>query len=150
MWEKWVSWKSTFRPEKITRDDIKDEQIAKYMRVYKYDKDGRAIVVMNPGYSNQNFTVESCEKVAMYIIEKAIRRSERKGDGKISVIFDRDMMTQAKDKAWFPLYKKLGQNLQDYYPERLHVAFVINANWFTKVIISMCKVFMAKSTSDKV
>lgn len=145
-----MNWRCSFRPDLITKDDVRDLPIYKYFKVYKHDKEGNSVVVITPGYSSQTFDIESCEKVALFIIEKAIRRSERNSDGKISVIFDRNMMTQSKDKAWFPLYKVLGQTLQDYYPERLKVAYVVNANWFTKVVISMCKVFLAKSTSDKV
>ena len=44
----------------------------------------------------------------------------------------------------------MGHILQDYYPERLKVAIVVNANWFTKIVIAMCKVFLAKSTKRKI
>ena len=44
----------------------------------------------------------------------------------------------------------MGHILQDHYPERLKIALVVNANWFTKIIIAMCKVFLAKSTKKKI
>ena len=59
-------------------------------------------------------------------------------------------MTQGKDKKFFPIYRMMGNILQDYYPERLKIALVVNANWFTKIIISMCKVFLSKSTKKKI
>ena len=59
-------------------------------------------------------------------------------------------MSQSKDKKWFPIYKMMGQVLQDFYPERLKVAYIVNANWFTKVVISMVKVFLSKSTKEKI
>ena len=46
-------------------------------------------------------------------------------------------MTQSKDQKWFPVYKKMAQTLQDYYPERLNKAYIVNANWFTRVIVGM-------------
>ena len=36
-------------------------------------------------------------------------------------------MTQSKDQKWFPVYKKMAQTLQDYYPERLNKAYIVNA-----------------------
>lgn len=156
MWIKWANWYIDFRPDLLKKKDILEDasgaEIFKYFKLYKHDKDGNPLVVIQPGQADGDLDVDTCKKVAMYIIEKAIKRSEAHGpkDGTISVIFDRKNMSQKKDKKWFPIYKMLGQHLQDYYPERLKVAYVVNANWFTKIVISMCKVFLAKETRDKV
>lgn len=79
-----------------------------------------------------------------------MRKADKNREGKITVIFDRAQITQSKDKKWFPLYKLMAQIFQDYYPERLKVAYVVNANWFTKMVISMVKVFLSQSTKDKI
>lgn len=44
----------------------------------------------------------------------------------------------------------LGQHLQDYYPERLKIALVVHSNWLVKIVVSMIKVFLSKSTKEKI
>jgi hypothetical protein len=150
MWRSWVEWRSEFRPDLIRKTDVKHLPLYAYFKVHKQDKDGNPLVVMAPGSCEEELDIEDCKKVCIYLIEKATKKSSKVADGKISVIFDRLNMTQAKDKKWLPIYKMMSQILQDYYPETLKTAFVVNANWFTKIIISMVKTFMAKNTKDKI
>jgi hypothetical protein len=150
MWLKWVNWFIDYRPDLITTEDVKDIPLYKYFKIHKTDLEGRPIIVMAPQKVDIDIDVDECMKVWLYLIDKSTRRSDRVSDGKITVIFDREFMTQAKDRKWFPFYKTMGQHLQDYFPERLNVAVIVNANWFVKVIVSMWKVFLAKSTKDKI
>lgn len=154
MWIKWVTWYIDFRPDLISKESILENEaradMLRYFKLYKHDKDGNPLVIIQPGKAAGELDIDAWTQVSMYIIEKASRHADKRADGKISVIFDRNNMSQSKDKKWFPIYKMMGQHLQDYYPERLKTAFVVNANWFTKIIISMWKVFLAKETRDKI
>lgn len=98
----------------------------------------------------KNSMLSLASKVCVYLIEKCSRRADRVACGQLTCVFDRINMTQSKDKKFFPIYKAMGHILQDYYPERLKIAIVVNANWFTKIVIAMCKVFLAKSTKRKI
>lgn len=150
MWTKWVSWRAEFRPDLIKRQDVEDIELKKHFRIFRHDKDSNPCVVISPGYYDGELDIEECKKIWVYIIEKATKKSEKQSFGAISVIFDRDLITQSKDKKWFSAYKMMGGILQDFYPERLNIAYIINANWFTKIVISMCKVFLSKDTSNKI
>lgn len=59
-------------------------------------------------------------------------------------------MTNATEKKWLPLYKQLSTLVQDYYPERLHEAYVLHMNWFARLMYQICKPFIAKKTRNKV
>ena len=148
MWTKWVIWRRDLRFPK--KEDMEGVELKKYFKIYKHDKNNNPLVVISPGFYEGDLDEETTKNVCVYMIEKAIKRSEKMSYGTLSVIFDRKNMTQSKDKKWFPLYKMMGQMLQDYYPERLNTAYIVNLNWFTKVIISMCKVFLSKDTRNKI
>jgi hypothetical protein len=150
MWRKWTEWYEEFRPDLVTKDEVKEVPLFGHFKLHKHDLDGNPLVVMSPGYLEEDLDVKDCKKVCIYLIQKACKKSDKHNNGKISVIFDRANMSQSKDKKWFPIYKMMSQTLQDYYPERLKVAYIINANWFTKVVISMVKVFLSKSTKEKI
>lgn len=150
MWVNWVTWHIDYRPDLLTKKDVKDIPLYKYFKLHKTDHDGRPVVLMAPGSEEIDMNVDEWMKVWLYLIDKATKKSDRVSDGKISVIFDREHMNQSRDRKWFAIYKTMGQHLQDYYPERLNVAIIVNANWFVKIIISMCKVFLAKATKDKI
>jgi len=137
MWRNWVNWRIEYRPDTIRKEDLKDCPLLEHFKMYKHDKENNPCVVITPGYYDGELDVETCKKVCVYTIEKAMKKSDKQSYGTLSVIFDRQLMTQSKDNKWFPIYRMMGQVLQDYYPERLNTAYVVNANWFTKVIISM-------------
>lgn len=149
MWTKWVHWRIDDRPDLITKEEIANIPLKKYFKIHKTDREGRTLVFLRPGLMEENVDSEEAMKVCLYIIEKATQKSERKSDGKISVIFDRKGMSQKKDKKWLSTYKKMAQHLQDYYPERLKNAFIVNSNWLVHLIISMMKMFLSKTTKDK-
>jgi hypothetical protein len=150
MWLKWVDWRINYRPDKIKKHDIKDSSLTKYFRIHKQDKDGNPLVILAPGFTEDDYDIDTFTMVCIHLAEKVMKKADKNREGKITVIFDRAQMTQSKDKKWFPLYKLMAQIFQDYYPERLKVAYVVNANWFTKMVISMVKVFLSQSTKDKI
>jgi len=149
MWLNWVNWRIEFRPDLLKKNDVKSIPLQKYFKIHKTDKEGRTLVLLKPGFFEKEINSDDCMKVWIYIIEKAWRKSDRNADGKISVIFDRKNMSQKKDKKWMPVYKLMGQYLQDYYPERLQNAFIVNSNWIIHLILSIVKVFLSKSTKEK-
>lgn len=148
MWKKWVDWRMEYNFPK--KEDVINEPVKKFFKIVKHDKNNNPLVVIKPGAFDGHIDPETILRVWIYTIEKACRKSDKQSYGALSVIFDREGLTQSKDRKWFPVYKIMGQTLQDYYPERLHTAYIVNANWFTKIIISMCKVFLSKDTRSKI
>jgi hypothetical protein len=83
-------------------------------------------------------------------MEKVCRKADRNGTTQMCVIFDRTNVSNKVEKKWLPIYKELSTLIQDYYPERLHQAYVLHMNWFAKVMYAICKAFIAKKTRAKV
>ena len=85
------------------------------------------------------------------MVEKGLQEADRLGSGQIVVIYDRRGFNKKNyDKRSMEAMKKLVPILQDYYPERLGIYFVVGANWFFKAMFSVVKTFMNKKTVDKV
>ena len=45
--------------------------------------------------------------------------------------------------------KKVTGMLQDYYAERLEVAYILHINWFFRLMYGIFKPFLSKKTRDK-
>ena len=148
MWKNWVEWRMNYQFPK--KEDVQDLEIKKHFKMYRQDKSNNPIIIINPGTYEGDVDPDTILSVWVYIIEKATKKSDKQSYGAVSVIFDRKGMTQSKDQKWFPVYKKMAQTLQDYYPERLNKAYIVNANWFTRVIVGMWKVFLSKDTRTKI
>ena len=148
MWKNWVEWRMNYQFPK--KEDVQDLEIKKHFKMYRQDKSNNPVIIINPGSYEGDVDPDTILSVWVYIIEKATKKSDKQSYGAVSVIFDRKGMTQSKDQKWFPVYKKMAQTLQDYYPERLNKAYIVNANWFTRVIVGMWKVFLSKDTRTKI
>ena len=59
MWKSWVEWRIEYRPDLLTKEDIKDCPLSKYFKIHKYDKDGNPMVVLSPGYWEEDLDIES-------------------------------------------------------------------------------------------
>ena len=46
--------------------------------------------------------------------------------------------------------KKVTGMLQDYYAERLEVAYILHINWFFRLMYGIFKPFLSKKTRDKI
>lgn len=89
-------------------------------------------------------------RYGMFMIEKAIQQSERQGNEKIVVIYDRTGFEKKNfDKKIMTFTTKFVSLLQDYYAERLACFYVVNANLFFKTMFAIIKPFLTKRTKDK-
>ena len=70
----------------------------------------------------------------------------------ICVIYDRTGFDKKKhfDDELMKKTKELVGMLQDFYAERLAVMYILNVNWFFRVMYAMMKPFLTKRTTDKV
>lgn len=150
MWIKWVEWRMDYQPHKIKKKEVKDSTLNKCFYLYKENKVGCPCIVICPGATSEVYDIEIVWKLASYVMEKACRQADRNGTTQMCVIFDRTNMSNKVEKKWLPIYKELSTLIQDYYPERLHQAYVLHMNWFAKVMYAICKPFIAKKTRSKV
>ena len=58
MWLKWVQWRIDSRPDLIKAKDVKKIPLKKYFTIHKTDKHGRTLVVLKPGFLEEDVTPE--------------------------------------------------------------------------------------------
>lgn len=150
MWIKWVEWRLDYQPHKIRRKDIKKSTFNECFYINKENTSGCPCILIRPGLSQEVYDIEVVWKIAAYSMEKAIKKADKNGSTQICVIFDRTGMNNKIEKKWLPIYKELSTLIQDYYPERLHQAYVMHMNWFARMMYNVCKPFIAKKTRNKV
>mmetsp|Transcript_29417 Transcript_29417/g.29023 ORF Transcript_29417/g.29023 Transcript_29417/m.29023 type:complete len:89 (-) Transcript_29417:38-304(-) len=58
-------------------------------------------------------------------------------------------MNNKTEKKWIPIYKEMSNAVQQYFPERLHQAYILKLNWVGRLMFQVCKPFIPKKTRKK-
>lgn len=153
-WSAWLDWRISYKPQKINEDEecIERQVETGKLRWFKNDKEKRPCLYYKMRYHKPGLaTTEESVRYFLYMLEKGIADAEKLGTEKIVIIFDRHGYSKKNhDPATMDTMKKLMPILQDYYPERLHMFFVLGANWFYRAMFEVVKLFLSKKTLEKV
>ncbi|CAI2374822.1 unnamed protein product [Moneuplotes crassus] len=149
LWTKWVNWRVMYQPHKIRKRDIKHTAFRKCLYVSRKNKLGCPCAVISPGATNEVYDIEDVQKVVAYVLEKVSKKADKNGTTQFCVIFDRTNMKNKTEKKWIPIYKEMSHAVQQYFPERLHQAYILKLNWIGRVIYHLCKPFIPKKTRQK-
>eukprot|EP01122_Echinamoeba_exundans_P006138 TRINITY_DN1671_c0_g1_i2.p1 TRINITY_DN1671_c0_g1~~TRINITY_DN1671_c0_g1_i2.p1 ORF type:complete len:301 (-),score=39.25 TRINITY_DN1671_c0_g1_i2:150-1052(-) len=146
-----LKWRSEFGPHKINPDDVKE--VLKLGTLYQNgkDKEGRPLLFIKPGTYNPH-SVETKVRTMIYTLEQAIARMDRsKGVEKMVWFMD---FTDYASRARSPDGRKVAQTclglLQDHYPERLGLAFIVNPPWWVSLLFTILSPFMDAVTKAKI
>jgi len=151
-----LSWRREYKPHCITAEDVLRE-LKNEGKMYRNGKDklGRSIIYMKPGLDNTTPEKEKELKVKylVYLLEKAIlAMDETQGAEKIVWIIDYRNYSSPMGLSSFSylkMAKEIVDILQNHYPERLAVAFVISAPWFFSLFWKMVSPFLNDVTKNK-
>lgn len=142
-----LKWRLEFKPENIRWEDISVEaETGKIYRANYFDKQGRAVLVMRPGYQNTN-SLEGQIKYLVYCIENAILNSKENQEQMLWLInFERWNSSSISVKVT----RETAHVLQDHYPERLGLAILYNPPKLFESFWTMVKPFIEPKTFKKV
>jgi hypothetical protein len=106
---------------------------------------------MKPGAYNP-FSAEQRKRYMVFMLESAIKKMETsKGTEKLCWILD---FSEFGERRKSPESKQVSKNsseiLQNHYPERLGLAFVVNAPWYMYYLYKAVSIFMSASTKSKI
>nr|XP_017239157.1 PREDICTED: phosphatidylinositol transfer protein PDR16-like isoform X2 [Daucus carota subsp. sativus] len=140
-------WQLEFKPEKIRWEDIAYEaETGKVYRADYFDRLGRSVVVMRPGYQNSTSN-EGQIKYLVYSLEKAIMNM---GSGQDQMVWLVDFQGYALSKLSLKVTKDTARILQNCYPERLGLAILYNPPKVFETFYAMVKPFLEQKTYKKV
>ncbi|GFP82112.1 random slug protein 5 [Phtheirospermum japonicum] len=142
-----LKWRIEYKPEKIRWDDVAQEaETGKIYRANYFDKQGRTVLVMRPGFQNTN-SVEGQIKYLVYCMENAIAKLDQTQDQMVWLIdFQKWNMACISVKVT----RETARVLQDHYPERLGIAILYNPPKVFESFWLLVKPFLESKTYKKV
>jgi len=149
MLEDTLTWRIENDPDNITKDQVKGlMELGSFYRNGK-DKEGRPILYIRPGAYNP-YPPEQRIKYLIYIMETAIKHMPP-GVERITWILD---FSDYGNRVNSPDGKVVARNsqhiLQNHYPERLGLLFVVNAPWFFWLLYTIVSPFLERKTKEKI
>lgn len=150
MWENWVKWRLSFKPEQITSDSIIDELKLGKVFLFGHDKGKRPCIIVKTGLHFPSKTCfENTYRLGIYWLEKILKLADLTELKEIVVIIDRTD-TGLKNIDYGAISNGgMISKLQDYYCERLHKIFILHANFLFRQVFNLAKVFMSDKTKSK-
>jgi hypothetical protein len=131
----------------VTFDTVKSEIAKGRFFFHKHDKANRPIVIVKASehFPDSN-TTELTFKMAVFVLEEAVRRMAP-GVELFCVLIDFDGFGMSN--VDYTLCKMMLAALQNYYPERLGRAYLLNPPFIFRAVWAVLKGFMHENTRQK-
>eukprot|EP00762_Andalucia_godoyi_P008463 ANDGO_05786.mRNA.1 CRAL-TRIO domain-containing protein C23B6.04c len=142
-----LQWRHSFRPHRISPDDVEEEALTGKVYRNGYDRAGRPIIYMRPGRENtKNYDRQVMHLV--YHLESAVRSM---GPGVESFVFIIDYSGFSLSKSPpMAVSKRVLSILSDNYPERLGKAFLVSYPFYMGAFWAAISPFLNKVTKSKI
>ena len=103
-------------------------------------------------YHKPGETIDVLVRYGIYLVERLTELVRIKGaDPKFVCIYDRrGSSSENRDSAIMKFTLKFVKLLQDYYAERLGVAYILGASWMFRTFYALLKPFLSEKTKQKV
>lgn len=149
-WKKWIQWRVSKKPYKISEDQIKASLLSGKAYYFGEDREGCPCLYIIMSKIDSNIKTEVEILFGIYMLEQGCKLADQNGPGQLNVILDmkgynRKNMTSNVVGVFIELLKIL----QDNYPERLRRLLVLNATWLFKIVYATVKPFMSQRTQEK-
>eukprot|EP01112_Ceratiomyxa_fruticulosa_P008510 TRINITY_DN2205_c0_g1_i1.p1 TRINITY_DN2205_c0_g1~~TRINITY_DN2205_c0_g1_i1.p1 ORF type:complete len:327 (-),score=67.84 TRINITY_DN2205_c0_g1_i1:28-1008(-) len=147
-----IAWRREYKPMCITAEDIMIE-LKNEGKLYRNGKDklGRPIIYMRPGKDNTGVPEKDVKiRYLVYLLEKCIMSmDEAKGEEKLAWMVDYKNYSQLTGMGMTKMAFEVLNIVQNHYPERLGVAYMVNAPWAFSIFWAMLTPFMSEVTKSK-
>ncbi|KAK9279675.1 hypothetical protein L1049_013355 [Liquidambar formosana] len=142
-----LKWRLEYKPEKIRWEDIAHEaETGKIYRANYFDKHGRTVLIMRPGFQNTSSTRGQI-KYLVYCMENAIMNLKPDQEQMVWLI---DFQGWNMSSISVKVTRETAHVLQDHYPERLGLAILYNPPKIFESFWTIVKPFLEPKTYKKV
>ncbi|ONK74007.1 uncharacterized protein A4U43_C03F1830 [Asparagus officinalis] len=142
-----LKWRLEYKPEEIRWEEIANEaQTGKIYRSSLFDKYGRSVLVMRPGFQNTN-AIEGQVKYLVYCMENAIFNLPA---GQEQMVWLISFCGFAMSHMSVRMTKETANVLQDRYPETLGAAILYDPPKIFESFWMVVKPFLEPKTHRKV
>ncbi|KAL3819637.1 hypothetical protein ACJIZ3_005542 [Penstemon smallii] len=147
MFKESLKWRLEYKPEKIKWEEVAHEaETGKLYRANYFDKHGRTVLVMRPGFENTN-SVEGQIKYLVYCMENTISSLDQVQEQMVWLI---DFQGWNMSCISMKVTRETARVLQDRYPERLGAAILYNPPKVFESFWLLVKPFLDHKTYKKV
>ncbi|KAJ1981299.1 hypothetical protein H4R35_000772 [Dimargaris xerosporica] len=149
--EKTLQWRSEYRPDEITPDEIEHESIKGKMYVNGYDLFGRAVVYMRQRLNHTN-EAKSQMRHLVFTLERAVQILPQTPDEtpeSLTLVIDCEGWSMSNSVPLGTARETL-HILGAHYPERLGVALILNAPWLFWTFFKLVSPFIDPVTRKKI
>ncbi|CAM0951806.1 unnamed protein product [Alopecurus aequalis] len=142
-----LEWRAGSRPEDILWSDVSvDAEPGRVYRASFRDREGKTVVVMRPAKQNAS-SHEGQVQHLIYTVENAVLNLPE-GQEKMVWLIDFTGWTLAH-RSPMKTSRECISVLQNHYPERLSIAFMLNAPKLFEASFKVLKVFLDPKTIQK-
>jgi len=146
MIKSYFKWRKDYKVDHIKFDDVKDCLIKEQMYVMGKNKEGYPTLVIFAG-KNHYTNVDHLERLLVFVMENEIRKL-RSPIESFGLILDlKGLSIKNFDRE---VEKRIFAVFQNYYPERLHKAYILNAPSIFMMGWKIIKNILAPETVDKI
>jgi hypothetical protein len=150
MLEDFIKWRETSGHLQLTLTP-EISNFLKYQLFYllpKPDKFGRSIMILNPRNWNPNANkVESCINSFYYLVNLAIKQLSPPLENYVCIV---DLNGYGLRNNDYGVLKEQAHVLQNYYPERMGVSFVVNGPWYLASVWKIIQSWLEERTRRKI
>lgn len=147
MLEESLKWRATYKPEDIRWPDVSVEaETGKMYKANFRDREGRTVIIMRP--TKENSTSHDGQiRFLVYVLENAIL-DQREGQEKMVWLIDFTGWTMAHATP-IKTARECTSILQNHYPERLAIAFLLNPPKVFEAFYRAVKYFLDPRSIEK-
>ncbi|KFG53912.1 CRAL/TRIO domain-containing protein [Toxoplasma gondii RUB] len=145
-----VKFRREAKPERVKPKEVMQANQEGIMYRRGYDKSGHPILYMRPGKNQPNADADSSIKLLVYMLERAVQSMKRQeGVSGITFIVDYNGYTNANQPP-LAVALRFVDIFQNFYPERLAAAFVIDTPWYFSTFWNCLQPFLPNRTTSKI
>ncbi|URE22306.1 CRAL TRIO domain containing protein [Musa troglodytarum] len=143
-----LKWRLEYKPETIRWDDVAHEaETGKIYRADYLDKNGRAVLVMRPGFQQNTSSSKGQIRYLVYCMENAIFNLAANQEQMVWLI---DFQGWTMGSVSIKVTRETAHILQDYYPERLALGILYNPPRIFESFWKVVRPFLEHKTYKKV
>ncbi|PFH38311.1 CRAL/TRIO domain-containing protein [Besnoitia besnoiti] len=145
-----VKFRREAKPERVKPREVMAANDDGIMYRRGYDKHGHPILYMRPAKNKPDADAETSIKLLVYMLERAVQSMKRQeGISGITFIVDYNGYTNANQPP-LAVALRFVDIFQNFYPERLALAFVIDTPWYFPPFWNCLAPFLPNRTTSKI